>query len=115
MKDKQCYKCDKFNYFQEACLDNKVSVKANYGCAVSSLKPRPSLPYLEAKINRRNVSYLVYIGATHYFMIPKLAKRVGLANAMGLSEFELNNSLHHPLKGIVPTKVTPISQMFSTV
>jgi hypothetical protein len=44
----------------------------------SSLKPRPSLLYLEAEINGRNVSCLVDTRATHSFMSPKLAKELGL-------------------------------------
>ena len=44
----------------------------------SSLKPRPSLLYLEAQIKRKNVSCLVDTGATHSFMSPKLARELGL-------------------------------------
>ena len=76
--------------YSSVCPDNKVSVKENRGCAAdqmleggfvakaSSLKPRPSLLYLEAKIAGRNVSCLVGTGATRYFMSPKLAKELGL-------------------------------------
>jgi hypothetical protein len=90
MKDKRCHKCCKFGFFQAACPDNKVSVETNRGCTAdqmleggfmakaSSLKPRPNLLYLEAKINDRNVSCLVDTGATHSFMSPKLAKELGL-------------------------------------
>ena len=90
VKDKRCDKCGKFGHYQAVCPDNKVSVKANRGCTAdqmledcfvakaSSLKPKPSLLYLEAKINGQNVSCLVYTGATHTFMSPKLAKELGL-------------------------------------
>ena len=76
--------------FKRRAPHNKVSVKTNRGCTAdqmleggfvakaSSLKPRPSLLYLEAQINGRNVSCLVDTGATHSFMSPKLAKELGL-------------------------------------
>jgi predicted aspartyl protease len=44
----------------------------------SSLKPRPSLLYLKAKINGQNVSCLVDTGATHSFMNSRLTKDLGL-------------------------------------
>ena len=90
MKDKQCDKCGKIGHFIVDCPDNKVSTKASHVCAAdrmlerrfvaktSSLKPRPSLLYLEAQINGKNVSCLVDIGATHSFMNPKLARKLGL-------------------------------------
>jgi hypothetical protein len=90
MKDKRCHKCGKLGYFQMACPDNKVNVKKNRGCTAdqmleggfvakaSSLKPRPSLLFLEAEINGRNVSCLVDTGATHSFMSPKFAKELVL-------------------------------------
>jgi hypothetical protein len=90
MKDKRCHKCGKFGHFQAVCPDNKVSVKTNRDCTAdqmleggfvakaSSLRPRPSFLYLEAKINGRNVSYLVDTWATHSFMSPKFAKELGL-------------------------------------
>ena len=90
MKDKRCHKCGKIGHFIADCPDNKVSSKASHVCAVdrmleggfvakaSSLKPRPSLLYLEAQINGKNVSCLVDTGATHSFMSPKLARELGL-------------------------------------
>ena len=90
MKDKRCHKCGKTGHFMADCPDNKVSAKASHVCAAdqmleggfvakaSSLKPRPSLLYLEAQINGKNVSCLVDTGATHSFMSPKLAKELGL-------------------------------------
>ena len=90
MKNKRCHKCGKFGHYQTACSDNKMSVKTNHVCAAdqmleggyvakaSSLKPRPSLLYLEAQINGKNVSCLVDTWTTHSFMSPKLAKELGL-------------------------------------
>ena len=90
MKDKRCHKCGKIGHFIADCPDNKVSTKTSHVCAAdrmleggfeakaSSLKPRPSLLYLEAQINGKNVSCLVDIGATHSFMSPKLARDLGL-------------------------------------
>jgi hypothetical protein len=45
-----------------------------------SLKPRLSLPYVEAQMNDRNVSW-VYKVATHSCMSAKLTKKLGLTNA----------------------------------
>ena len=90
MKDKRCHKCGKIGHFIADCPNNKVSTKASHVCAAdrmleggfvakaSSLKPRPSLLYLEAQINGKNVSCLVDTGATHSFMSPKLARELGL-------------------------------------
>ena len=90
MKDKRCHKCGKIGHFIEDCLDNMVSTKASHICVddrmleggfvakASNLKPKPSLLYLEARINGKNVSRLVDIGAMHSFMNPKLAKQLGL-------------------------------------
>ena len=90
MKDKRCHKCDKIGHFVADCPDNKVSTKASHVCTVdqmleggfiakaSSLKPRPSLLYLEAQINGKNVSCLVDTGTMHSFMSPKLARELGL-------------------------------------
>ena len=84
MKDKRCHKCGKIGHFIADCP------KASHVCAVdrmleggfvakaSSLKPRPSLLYLKAQINGKNVSCLVDTGATHSFMSPKLARELGL-------------------------------------
>lgn len=59
IKDKRCSKCGKFGHFQVVYPDIKVNVKANHVCAVdqilksgfvakaSSLKPKPSLLYLD--------------------------------------------------------------------
>jgi hypothetical protein len=55
-------------------LDGGLVVKA------SSLKPRPSLLYLEAQMNGRNVSS-VDKEATHSFMSLKLTRKLGLAGA----------------------------------
>ena len=46
----------------------------------SSLKPRPSISYLEAQMNGRNVSW-VDKEATNSFMSPKLRKGLGFADA----------------------------------
>ena len=90
MKDKRCHKCGKIGHFVADCPDNKVSTEASHVCAAdrmleggfvakaSSLKPRPSLLYLEAQINGKNVSCLVDTGAMHSFMSPKLARELGL-------------------------------------
>jgi hypothetical protein len=44
----------------------------------SSLRPKPSLLYLEAQISGRNVSW-VYKNATHSFMSLKLIRKLELA------------------------------------
>ena len=44
----------------------------------SGLKPKPSLLYLEAQINGRDLSCLVDIGTTHSFVSPNLAKELDL-------------------------------------
>jgi hypothetical protein len=46
----------------------------------SSLKPKPSLLYLEAQMSGRNVSW-VDKEATHSFMSLKLIRKLGLAGA----------------------------------
>ena len=53
-------------------------LEGGFVAKASSLKPRPSLLYLEAQINGKNVSCLVDTGATHSFMSPKLARELGL-------------------------------------
>ena len=90
MKDKRCHKCGKIGHFVANCPDNKVSTETSHVCAadqmleggfvakVSSLKLRPSLLYLEAQINGKNVSCLIDTGAIHSFMSPKLARELGL-------------------------------------
>ena len=90
MKDQRCHNYRKFDHFHAVCRDNKVSSKENHVCdtdqmleggfvpKASSLRPRPSLLYLEAQINRRNVSYLVDTRATHFFVSPKLSKVLSL-------------------------------------
>ena len=45
----------------------------------SSLKPRPSLLYIMARINGRHVSWIDK-EATHSFMSPKLTRGLGLAD-----------------------------------
>jgi hypothetical protein len=55
-------------------LDGGLVAKA------SSLKPRPSLLYLEAQMNGRNVSR-VDKDATHSFMSLNLTRKLGLAGA----------------------------------
>ena len=91
MKDKRCHKCGKIRHFIADCPNNKVSTKASHICAAnrmleggfvakaSSFKPRPSLLYLEAQINGKNVSCLVDTWATHSFMSPKLARELVLS------------------------------------
>ena len=90
MKDKRCHKCGKIGHFVANCPGNKVSTKASHVCVVdrileggfvakaSSLKPRPSLLYIKAQINGKNVSCLVDTGAMHSFMSPKLTRELGL-------------------------------------
>ena len=51
-------------------------LEGSFVAMASGLKPRPSLLYLEAQINGKNVSCLVNIGATHSFMSPKLAREL---------------------------------------
>ena len=46
---------------------------------ISSLKPRPSLWYLEDQMNGRNVSWVDE--ATHSIMSPKLTRKLGFADA----------------------------------
>ena len=53
-------------------------LEGGFVAKASSLKPRPSLLYLEAQINGKIVSCLVDTGATHSFMSPKLARKLGL-------------------------------------
>jgi hypothetical protein len=55
-------------------LDGGLVTKA------SSLKPRPSLLYLEAQMSGRNVSW-VDKEATHSFISLNLTRKLGLAGA----------------------------------
>ena len=59
------------------CVADRM-LEGGFVAKASSLKPRPSLLYLEAQINGKNVSCLVDTGATHSFMSPKLARELGL-------------------------------------
>ena len=90
MNDKRCHKCGKFGNLEVACLDNNVSTMTNhvriadqileggFVAKASSFKPRLSLLYLEAQINKMNISCLVHIEAKHSFMSQKLSKELGL-------------------------------------
>ena len=90
IKNKRCQKCGKIGHFVADFPNNKVSTKSSHVCVAdqmleggfvakaSSLKPRPSLLYLEAQINGKNVSCLVDTRAMHSFMSPKLARELGL-------------------------------------
>ncbi len=61
-----------FNGIVESMLEDGFVVQAN------NLKPRPSLLYLNAQINRNNVLSLVDTEAIHSFISPKLARDLGL-------------------------------------
>ena len=53
-------------------------LEGGFVAKASSLKPKPSLLYLEIQINGKNVSCLIDTGAMHFFMSPKLARELGL-------------------------------------
>jgi hypothetical protein len=67
--------------------------KANHICAAdgmldggfvakaSSIKPRPSLLYLDGQMKGRNVKCMDIKGTMYSFMSPKLTRELGLANA----------------------------------
>jgi hypothetical protein len=88
-KHKRCHGCRKGGYFIAECRKKNISLKTTQFCDVdqilecgfvakaSSLKPRPSLLYLEAQISNRDTSFFVDTGAT-YSMSPNLAKELGL-------------------------------------
>ena len=54
-------------------------LEGSFVAKASSLKPRPSLLYLEAQINGKNVSCLVDTRAMLFFMSPKLARELDLS------------------------------------